>query len=513
PHDSKVTASNAGPVIAGVRLWARTGQSSYLSFAKQVYDFWRAHFVDGQNQVADGIDRQTGQIHWWKFTYDEGLMVGAALELHEATGEARYLADARAFAAWIEANETEASSAGPVLFDGASCGPTCAQFKGIGYRYLDELARIDPSEASLPTLAASPSAIWSDARGPAGLFAVDWAGPPPTASDEVQLTAVTSALMALNLSAARGGQYPGRTFPANHLQAEEGRLAGLGLEASNAGFEGFGYVAGWGASGQSDGLSWTVPSAGSWRLTFRYAAGAGAATRALSVNGKLVDGSLAFPATAGWGNWSTVHDDLPLIQGRLSLRIDFASGDLNLDEVSLEPVPCASGSPPAAPSLSGPWNGAACCGIPPAPSWSAATGATGYDVVVDGAVACTTSATSCPLPSFAPGPHRWYVESTNGCGAAFSPERQLFISPVPAGVASPSPADGAAGAPAMLSWSASSPGSSFDVSLDGASVCVGLAGTSCTLTAPPASGCHRWQVTAVTGCGSLAGPVWSFEAP
>ncbi len=515
-HTQKATASNAGPVIAGVRLAARSGNSAYLSFARRVYDFWRSTYVDAQGQVADHVVAKTGQRLWWKYSYDQGLMVGAALELHEATGEARYLDDARAFAAFMQQSETESSGDGPILFDGSTCGGDCAQFKGIGYRYLNELSAVDPTLATLPVLVDSPLAVWNDARGPGDVFASDWAGPAPSPTTPVDLRAVTSALMALDLSAARGGQYPGRGYPANHLQAEEGKLNGVGLEASAPGHEGFGYVAGWGSQGQSVLLHWDVPTAGRWRLTFAYAAGAGAATRTLSVDGKVVDSSLAFPGTGSWSTWSNVHEDLQLAQRPTDFEIGEAAGNggyVNLDVVVVEPVPCAAGNLPGSPAPTAPWNQASCCGTPPAPSWTAATGATSYALVVDGAVACTTGGTSCALPPLAPGLHRWYVEAQNGCGASFSPERELAIAPSPASVGSPSPADGSVGAPSALSWSASAPGSSFDVTLDGQPICVGLTGTSCTPSSPPGPGCHRWQVTALTGCGELAGPVFSFDVP
>ncbi|MHB8416758.1 MAG: glycoside hydrolase family 76 protein [Myxococcales bacterium] len=518
-HTQKATASNAGPVIAGVRLASRTGNAADLSFAQQAYGYWRSNFVNAANQVADHIDAATGNLVWWKFTYDEGLMIGAALELHEATGGAAYLADARAFAAWMLANETETTGAGPVLFDGtnANCNGDCEQFKGIGYRYLNELAAVDPTLAGTAVLPSSPAAIWNAARGAGDVFSADWAGPAPAASTQVDVRAVTSALMALNLGAAQQGQYPGHGYPANHLQAEEGKLNGVGLQASQPGYEGWGYVAGWGSQGQSVVLDWTVPFAGNWRLTFQYAAGAGQAVRALTVNGNLVTSSLTFPGTGAWGNWSAVHQDVSLPQGPLEIKIGFPAGSsnyLNLDYVVVKPVPCSNASLlPAFPSPAGPWNGADCCGALPAASWSAASGATSYNLVVDGAVACATGATSCSLPALAPGVHRWYVEAVDACGGNFSPESELVVSSAPAVIASPSPADGSAGVPASLSWSASPAGSSFEVALDGQPICVGLTGTTCTLAAPPASGCHQWQVTAVTGCAAAPGPVWAFSVP
>ncbi len=517
-HTQKATASNAGPVITAVRLAARTGAAAYLSFAEKVYGFWRGNFVNAKGQVADDVTSPTanppGVVRWWPFTYDNGLMVGAALALHEATGHAAYLADARTFAAFLQESRTEQTGDGPVLDDGTNqqCTGDCEQFKGIAYRYLDDLAGADAESSQMPLLAACPSAVWDYARGAGDLFASDWAGPPVSSADT---PAETSALMALNLGAARAGQYPGRTFPANHLQAEEGQLNGVGLEATHAGYEGFGYVAGWGSQGQSVVMRWNVPYAGDWRFTYHYSAGAGAAVRELSIDGKVVNSSLGFPATGAWDNWSSVHGEHALAAGPLEIKIGYpagSSGFLNLDEVIVQPVPRCAGLP-GFPVPSGPFNQADCCGVLPELSWSAAAGAVGYDVVIDGALAGSTAGTSLAPGALSPGVHRWYVEAVNGCGGNFSPEQELTVSPVPTEVSAPSPADGATFGGTSLSWIASAAGSGFDVRLDGHDVCSSIAGTTCTLAAPPASGRHLWRVFSHTGCGGVAGPPWTFTTP
>jgi predicted alpha-1,6-mannanase (GH76 family) len=41
-------------------------------------------------QVCDHINPDGTKV-WWKFTYNEGLMIGASVELNEATGAAMYL--------------------------------------------------------------------------------------------------------------------------------------------------------------------------------------------------------------------------------------------------------------------------------------------------------------------------------------------------------------------------------------------------------------------------------------
>lgn len=75
-HRQKATASNAGPVILAMRLYRVTREPKYFDFALKVYDFWYNRMVNHENyQVCDHI-LPNGQKTWWKFTYNQGLMIG-----------------------------------------------------------------------------------------------------------------------------------------------------------------------------------------------------------------------------------------------------------------------------------------------------------------------------------------------------------------------------------------------------------------------------------------------------
>lgn len=337
-HTQKATASNAGPVIAGVRLAAHTGDMRYLAFAEQVYAYWRAHMVDPTTYAVTDHITTGGQLVKYRFTYNEGLMIGAAVELHGATHDAQYLADAHAIAGYMLAHETETTAAGSVLFDGTSahCTGDCAQFKGIGYRYLGLLQAADPRDDVAAVLAASPQAIWDDARGAGDLFATDWAGPPVTPAP---INAQSSAAMALNLYAASLGAAPS---PDAHYQAEDGVDHAIGLERSHAGFDGWAYLAGWNHDGQWVDFHVSAATAGAYTLTLRYAAGAGDASRLIYVNGANAVPNLALPSTGSWDSWSTVTTTVTLPAGNSTISVIYNSSlgshsYLNLDWIALAP--------------------------------------------------------------------------------------------------------------------------------------------------------------------------------
>ncbi len=132
-------------------------------------------------QVADHVDSKTGEVLWWSFTYnqvphtatcthsctgnlnvpvllasanecgcrvkcaDQGVAIGASLAMYNTSGNHMYVDNAVLTAQFMTRNQTTVVSCGisgtsgsiAVLFDGANCADaTCAQFKGIGFRYI-----------------------------------------------------------------------------------------------------------------------------------------------------------------------------------------------------------------------------------------------------------------------------------------------------------------------------------------------------------------------------------------
>lgn len=334
-HTQKATASNAAPVILAARLHERTGNASQLEFARKVYDHWMEDMVNPSTfQVTDHIEPDGTKV-FWRFSYNEGLMVGASVELYLATGEEAYLQNAHRFASFIAGSETKSSRFGSVLHDGTAsqCGGDCHAFKGPAYRYLLLLQETSPRSTYAGLLSASTNAIWSLARSEDGLFGVDWTGPPPASSTEPQAAA---AVMALNLNARFRGPFPGGFDPL--LEAEEAAIRGVGLEATHGAFTGWGYVAGWNESGQSVTFAFVADAAGTHDLTFRHAGGAGGASRRISVNGSVVAANLAFPGTGSWESYAEVSLAADLRAGRNTIEVAFsaAAGSanwLNLDHL------------------------------------------------------------------------------------------------------------------------------------------------------------------------------------
>lgn len=200
-HSQRATASNFGPVITAARLYGQTGEMAYRTFAEKVYANWYPKMVNPTtHQVADHVSPE-GKITWWKFTYNEGLAIGASTALYQMTKDATYLQHAHEVAGFMVEHETTSVSGWKVLFDGDGCSGDCDAFKGIGYRHLLDLYELDKSHAEyLTILKDSAEAVWRFARTPASTtFSSAWNAPGHRATT---LAADASATMTLNLAVA-----------------------------------------------------------------------------------------------------------------------------------------------------------------------------------------------------------------------------------------------------------------------------------------------------------------------
>ena len=342
PHTQKATASNAGPVITGVLLAARTGDTSYLDFAKRTYDFWLANMVDPTTHAVTDHIKPDGTLVKYRFTYNEGLVIGAATALYHATNDPKYLGDAHDVAGYMLSAETKMTPDGRVLFDGdnSHCNGDCQQFKGIGYRYLAELFAADPSHTEyMDVLDASARAAWDFARGGGDLFAPDWAGPAMAPASPTSIDAQSSAAMALSIYASMLGADPAAA--STSYEAEDGVVHAIGLEASHTGFTGWGYLAGWKGDGQWVDFHVEVATAGTYHLGLRYAAGAGDASRLVYANGANVVANFALPSTGSWNTWQTATTDVTLPAGKSTISIIYNSSQGSTNYVNLDAITVA----------------------------------------------------------------------------------------------------------------------------------------------------------------------------
>jgi len=127
--------------------------------------------------------------------------------------------------------------------------------------------------------------------------------------------------------------------PTQTLEAETATLSGATVSNAHAGYTGTGFADYQNASGDYIQWSASAATAGSYRLTFRYALVSGARNLSVSVNDVVVNPSLSFPSTSAWTTWSTVSITANLVAGANTIRTTATGGSgPNVDNLLLERI-------------------------------------------------------------------------------------------------------------------------------------------------------------------------------
>lgn len=200
--DYKNTPANAPAIIFACRLYRLKNNAADLTLAKELYTWLKATLVDPASGIIwDGINgNHDGQISKNKFTYNQGVYMGAALELYKATNNADYLADAvRNATATI--NDTDISPGGLLKSEGQGDG---GLFKGILVRYLTLLIQesavgATDRDAYVKFLKYNAQTLYTKGISRPALFvSPDWKSQPSATTD---LTTQLSGVMMIEAAA------------------------------------------------------------------------------------------------------------------------------------------------------------------------------------------------------------------------------------------------------------------------------------------------------------------------
>ena len=93
----KNTPANAPACIIACRMYGVTQDPEDIAWAKKIYDWEKGTLVDPvTGLVWDGINQDgSGNVTKnWNFTYNQGVFIGAGVELYKLTGQNIYISDA-----------------------------------------------------------------------------------------------------------------------------------------------------------------------------------------------------------------------------------------------------------------------------------------------------------------------------------------------------------------------------------------------------------------------------------
>ncbi|KAJ5047691.1 uncharacterized protein L3040_003510 [Drepanopeziza brunnea f. sp. 'multigermtubi'] len=170
----------------------------YLDTATDQWDWFQSSgMINAQNTINDGLDDSCANNNGTVWSYNQGVILGALVELDKASPNATYLAKARS----IATAAMGALSTNGVLHD--PCEPNCGadgnQFKGIFMRNLQMLHAASPDNAYLDFIAANAVSIWDKNRSPAdggSMLSVDWDGPFVSVANASTQSSALDALVA-----------------------------------------------------------------------------------------------------------------------------------------------------------------------------------------------------------------------------------------------------------------------------------------------------------------------------
>ena len=199
--DYKNTPANGPFVILSCRLGQLIPDVRYRALAQTAYDWLTNILVRETGFVEDGINREhDGRIDTqWRYTYNQGLYIGAAVELARLTGNPLHLEQASRTAM----TAIQELGSGGVFRDEGNGGDE-GLFKGVYYRYVGLLlADLDPHSATAEALSSfirsSTQELWDNSlRGDYLLAANDWSSAPST---KIAYSTQLSAIMALEVRA------------------------------------------------------------------------------------------------------------------------------------------------------------------------------------------------------------------------------------------------------------------------------------------------------------------------
>ncbi len=158
-NTSRNTCSNAPVAELAALIAIRDGDAPALDWSKRIYA-WVHGTLRGEDGLYHDQIAPNGTVLPDVWSYNQGTMIGAGVLLHQATGDADYLSQAR---------ETAESSLGHFSLD-RLVGQDAA-FNAVFFRNLLLLNEVEPNPAYLSLAEEYADRMWNQRRNPTtGLF-------------------------------------------------------------------------------------------------------------------------------------------------------------------------------------------------------------------------------------------------------------------------------------------------------------------------------------------------------
>lgn len=195
----KNTPANAPAAILAARLYQQKKQPEDLEWAEKIYKYVKDSLYNAATGwVYDGINSNNDGVRntVWKFTYNQGTFIGAALELYEITNNISYLNDAVKAADFTLSDNVLTNFSDNLLKDEG--GGDGGLFKAVFVRYFTLLIQTDGLLSANRTryinfLKHNAETLWTKGTDKNYLlYGSYWKNPPGATTDlTIQLSGAT----------------------------------------------------------------------------------------------------------------------------------------------------------------------------------------------------------------------------------------------------------------------------------------------------------------------------------
>lgn len=173
-------------------------KQGYVNWAKRTLAwFLKSGMINKQGTINDGLTEDCKNNRQTAWSYNQGVILGALVELNSAAPDRSYLPLATRIA---KAALEKLSDDNGILHDSCEpgCGGDASQFKGIFMRNLQALHAAAPDAAYVEAARRNADSIWKNDRGGnmGVVFGVNWAGPYRGPANATMQSSAMDALVA-----------------------------------------------------------------------------------------------------------------------------------------------------------------------------------------------------------------------------------------------------------------------------------------------------------------------------
>ena len=173
------------------------------SYLRRALTTWRwfkqSGMIDAEHLVNDGLDTAScTNNHQTAWSYNQGVILGALVDLSRATNRPGYLREATVLAdASTEAGSLHVNGVLTESCESTDCGNDGPSFKGIYVRNLGELAQATSSASYRQYLRRHAQVAHDHDRTSGDEYGIHWTGPPGPVNGATQQSAVDLLVAAL----------------------------------------------------------------------------------------------------------------------------------------------------------------------------------------------------------------------------------------------------------------------------------------------------------------------------